>query len=1045
MKPLKLTLKNFGPYENETIDFTKLSAASVFLISGKTGSGKTTIFDAITFALYGNGTNNDREIDMMRSDFADPDQPTEVDLRFEHQGRVYEVDRQPKQTRNKQRGEGQKEYASKGKLAIFDADKKIDEITKLQLINIKIEDILQLSRDQFIQIVLLPQGEFRHFLDSDSKDKEIVLRRIFRTQLFQRWSDALSDKLRQQNTKTSEVQDAITRDLTAVQWLDGAPEDIQKQNTEAQIDALSDQQSEVNRKLKQLEKQQQDAQQAVEVQTQKLNDDQKMNAKIDELNQQLKTQADLQSQKKKYEHLQKQIDQLTWVKNYQPKYHDFQRLQGTITDYQAQLKDNADQLKQQIISEQAAKDSQTRLQDQKDNQSQRQTEKSVLQHQRPAFEKATELERQVEQAARVTANLQQELKKQQAQVDDLTSRDRKISDDLKQQSALNQQLTRLNQEQNNLESAKKQLNRLFKDQKNNQRLADQIKTEQAENQQLTVQVTQQQQDYDQLRNNWLRNQIANLVSQLKPGTPCPVCGSPEHPNPAVVADLPSVSDEQMKAAENDLQKAKTRLSRQQASVTEQTDILGRQQQQYQAAFDDNVRDLAAQKLIDADQTELNEVIKQVKDCIAHYQATSKDVETSVKALNEEANQQTKIQEELTANTAAAKQAQDRYYAAQSQQQKLAGQLETAKGSLPTQFKDLATLDQRVAELTNLIEKYDAEVAANNQQLQKIENRISALHATEKTVNQELENTSNDLGKVQTELTAAIRAHFETEDWSVFTALLPELAKLSQYQQAIQDYHEQLQRIETIIAKDRQDIGNHQVVDLAAEKDRLSGLATTRDELKKQFGEQHDQALRNNDNLKRIKRNFKKIHDQQEMINQLQLLVQTVNGSGDAKLGLERYVLRAQLVEILRVANQHLKQLSSGRYTLKLHKEAGSYQKNTGLEIDVDDFNVGQTRSVHTLSGGESFIAALSLALALGEVIMSESGGISIDTLFVDEGFGSLDQESLSMAMAALENIESSSRMIGIISHVTMLQEQIPYQLQVKPEGQGKSKTKIVVP
>ncbi|GAF38450.1 exonuclease SbcC [Agrilactobacillus composti DSM 18527 = JCM 14202] len=163
------------------------------------------------------------------------------------------------------------------------------------------------------------------------------------------------------------------------------------------------------------------------------------------------------------------------------------------------------------------------------------------------------------------------------------------------------------------------------------------------------------------------------------------------------------------------------------------------------------------------------------------------------------------------------------------------------------------------------------------------------------------------------------------------------------------------------------------------------------------------------------------------------------------MSLERYVLREYLLEILNVANAHLNQLSAGRYYLQLHKEVGTYQKNTGLEIDVYDDNVGKARSVHTLSGGESFIAALSLALALGEVIQNKAGGISIDTLFIDEGFGSLDQDALGMAMDALEHIEGDHRMIGIISHVAALKEQIPYQIQVSTAGQGKSHVKLILP
>lgn len=160
MKPLKLTLKNFGPYENETIDFTKFNQASVFLISGRTGSGKTTIFDAITFALYGDGASDDRTPESMRSDFADTKTPTEVTLLFEHQDSTYLISRFPKQELDKKRGSGTKVFESSGTLKIFHDGRKTGEITKMRDINLKLFNILQISREQFVQIVLLPQGKF---------------------------------------------------------------------------------------------------------------------------------------------------------------------------------------------------------------------------------------------------------------------------------------------------------------------------------------------------------------------------------------------------------------------------------------------------------------------------------------------------------------------------------------------------------------------------------------------------------------------------------------------------------------------------------------------------------------------------------------------------------------------------------------------------------------------------------------------------------------------------------------------------------------------
>ena len=307
------------------------------------------------------------------------------------------------------------------------------------------------------------------------------------------------------------------------------------------------------------------------------------------------------------------------------------------------------------------------------------------------------------------------------------------------------------------------------------------------------------------------------------------------------------------------------------------------------------------------------------------------------------------------------------------------------------------------------------------------------------------DTKNKIAKIQNVLTTAINQQFHTTDRHILQELLSQLDTLDKKQAQLVDYQDQLKDVAAVITTYQKIIGDHQPVDLDAKKARVAQLAAIRDELTDRYSKAHDVALFNNDRLKRIKQNDAAIHDQLKQTTELEQLVQTVSGDSDAKLGLERYVLRAELIEILQVANEHLKQLSSGRYFLQLHKEAGTYQKDTGLEIDVYDDNVGQTRSVHTLSGGESFIAALSLALALGEVIQNESGGISIDTLFVDEGFGSLDQESLAMAMGALENIESNSRMIGIISHVTMLQESIPYQIKVQAQGQGKSTTSVIRP
>ena len=188
--------------------------------------------------------------------------------------------------------------------------------------------------------------------------------------------------------------------------------------------------------------------------------------------------------------------------------------------------------------------------------------------------------------------------------------------------------------------------------------------------------------------------------------------------------------------------------------------------------------------------------------------------------------------------------------------------------------------------------------------------------------------------------------------------------------------------------------------------------------------------------------YEKVHkillaqaDKLAELSQLKELVDAISGKGEQKLGFERYILQTYLQEVLVTANERLTQLTNGRYELCLNEEIGRGASSTGLELDIYDEHAGKRRSVHTLSGGESFLAALALALALGEVIQKKSGGIQIEALFVDEGFGSLDQNALQSALEILQSIEGQNRMVGIISHVTELQTQLPYQLQVVATGE----------
>ena len=271
----------------------------------------------------------------------------------------------------------------------------------------------------------------------------------------------------------------------------------------------------------------------------------------------------------------------------------------------------------------------------------------------------------------------------------------------------------------------------------------------------------------------------------------------------------------------------------------------------------------------------------------------------------------------------------------------------------------------------------------------------------------------------------------------------QLGQLPLLQQQTQRYKDDVLKQQTLLAAANKTIGNQPqpaLDQLEAQASAAEAEATKAQTAFIEAKQKHDTAQRL---LKQAADILAANQTALAAYADLQTLTAVMNGNGPKKLSLERYVLQAYLQEVLDVANTRLQVLSNQRYQFVLHTDLGTQKIHSGLEIDVYDDQVGERRAVQTLSGGESFIAALSLALALGEVIQQESGGINIDALFVDEGFGSLDTNSLDVAMNALESLEGESRLIGIISHVTELRDNIPDQLQVQPAGTGRSRIKVM--
>lgn len=1042
MKPLKLHMENFGPYENETIDFTELNKSSVFLISGNTGSGKTTIFDAITFALYGQGITDDRNPALLRSDFADFDSPTKVDLTFEHQGITYQISREPVQVLNKKRGTGQKEYGAKGKLDIFENGKKVDEITKLAKIGTKIDDILQLDRKQFVQIVLLPQGDFQEFLAASSDQKEKLLRNIFHTSLYRKWGDVLNDKLKQKVRDSTGWQDSIKQNLSAITWID-APENIAYQNTESQIEALKQQQATSNKALKQLDAQVKQLNKKYDTKNQQLVAHQETNKQIDALETAKKRQAELQADKPKFDQLEKQLTDLSWAKDLKPKHDQFQQSQADVKQYQAEIQSVKEQLAGAASEQKGLTETQHKLDDQKDHQNQMSDETAVLAKQRESFEKRDQLKQQIAASKQHVSQLTYQVSDNKEQSKKLSDELAKLEKELNNQSNLTEQLSSANQKSQTVNNFAEKITALIASDQKNHQLKSKIASDTDSLKDATSKRQKCQDEADNLNNIRIQNEISKLVEQLKPGTPCPLCGGTDHPAPAHLSPEKNVTDAQLKTANSMLNKAITSESTYKSEVQTNQKRLDEQVKAYDQQFKKLIADIEADLKLQSVSSDLNEVAKQLNAIQEDNNKTINGINSQIAHLKAQSKKKVSVQNGLSKLSDQLESLNQSLSDASGDLSAKTGALNELERGLPSEFTNLEALDNHLAELKNAIDVYTKNVKQNNEALSNVKTHIGSLKGKQQSLASELDKSEESVNKFQLEITDAVRDKFGDEDWRPFEILLQSLDNIQDLQHQLDDYNDSIKQVVNDVDHFKKEIGDKQKVDLEKEQAVVNDLSNQLDELRKKYSHEHEQFAVNKNTLENIVKNYKKVKTQAEEINQLQQLVDSINGKGANKLGLERYVLRAELAEILQVANQHLKKLSSGRYLLRLHKEPGSYQKNTGLEIDVFDGDVGENRNVHTLSGGESFIVALSLALALGEVIQNEAGGISIDTLFVDEGFGTLDQDSLSTAMAALESIESNDRTIGIISHVQMLQQSIPCQLRVKAVGQGKSHAKVL--
>jgi DNA repair protein SbcC/Rad50 len=1040
MKPLKLTMQAFGPYAGtEDIDFKQLENRTMFVISGKTGAGKTTIFDGISYAIYGKASGEDRNGPDLRSQFADDELLTEVTLEFSLRRKTYRISRSPQQERKKKSGEGTTTVGAKAELYLIDENGEQLLASNVREVDEKIKEIMIIDSNQFRQILMIPQGEFRKLLTSDSKEKELILQRLFHTEIYKRVEEKLKEEatvLKKSVEDQVEKRDAALRSIKAVEneelkeyVASGSTNDV------LILPLLKEEISAMETKLEELNKHREKLQQDRDKMQQRLFEADATLKQIQSLETLKVTKEKLESQKELFSEKEKQT---------------VLAKKAALLDAQEQLchrlKADFDGLTNQLgaITKRIEQVSEglTAAEREHEKQIEREPERKA------AAEQISRLEHMKEDVLAFASTASQFDKLKQL-VETTTKGREKCETQLKQaegrlkvlltekEAAEKAQITLLENDRK-LEKLLLELDKLKRLGIHNQKV-EQARTSFENRKGIFNQAVSRFNDAktgaEELEQKWLHSQAAVLAASLQDGSACPVCGSEHHPLPAKAREGFIPTEEDLKAAREqisgiDREKSAAEKAYIEADTTLRTMLESREEmiaEIVRLCPDFVISQLADSVLLtESDVEKLQNEQKQHSIKLNSLEKLKSDIKR-LEDDREELNKQLKSIDES-------------YQALIVQYTEKKTTLERMKETVPEQLRSLQLFEAKLKAAGLLQKQLDEEIdhARKNYQDAK------ELLGTEKARSEEAEKR---LKEIESKLTAereTFRNNMTAQGFENYQAYhqakTPEQA-IQQLDSEIMNYREELRSVTDRFSELSDTLKDVKKPDMETLQSEFAGLISIIKETDEAF---QDLNMKKRDNLS-ILEQVDSLNEQMKMLEEKYKLVghlfEISKGQNTYRITFERFVLAAFLDNILSEANVRLNKMTSGRYRLLRKTDRSKGNVQSGLELLVLDAYTGQERHVKTLSGGESFKAALSLALGLADVVQNYAGGVSLETMFIDEGFGTLDPESLDQAIEALIDIQSSGRLVGIISHVPELKERIDARLEVISTQTG-SKTEF---
>lgn len=930
MKPIKLIISAIGPYADEPleIDFSQFSGKGLFLISGDTGAGKTTIFDAICFALYGETSGHYRDTKNLRSQYAAPGTKSYVDFYFTHQGEEYRIYRQPGYLRAKQRGEGLIEEKEK---AVFYCGAETPQEGKTQ-VDRRIKELLSISFEQFKQIAMIAQGEFWELLNASTQERTEILRTIFMTERYQR----LEQKLRER--RNAGLNEKKRLENSVVQYFNEAAAGPKSQLAE-DLQKLQEQTAASGGAW--------DLAAMLDLLAALLAEDEAENALV---------RADLQA-----------ANQL--LDEYKTALNDA-KTNNKLLDRLAEHQER----QRQLAAQGPAMEAQAQL---------LQRQKAARREVQPVFQRWQEAQAQAAKTAAAIERQSQAL----AQAEAALQRAAAVLT-LEQLQQAPVQLAKSQQQQKEWERVAGELNRLL----------HQVITAYNED---VEEWRKKQQNFEAARDRYnqldgeykqqeqiLENCRAGILAQtLAEGQPCPVCGSTNHPRPA---QLPAEA-----VTEADLKQSKAALERARQAkddlLKEVENAKGVLQTQGEQLKQQVLKALAEAGQPQTEETAKGEVLT------AQLQQAARNIDTKIQ---DEKQKQQKLGQKCLAYIEAAR-------------------LKGGQTARPAGVKQAIDLAQQAAAA---LQGSKAELAGSL-----------------KTLRENLNKQQVEAEKLQGNFVVVLQEKGFADE-AQFKSLLATEEEISQTEETLTQYRQDVQTNKEQLAQSTEDAKGRVLVDEAALQQQVQAQAQLAADLQTESNLLQTRLTQNGrlqQNIAAQKEPLAAACQESQLCSQLYNLI-SGNISEKNKITFEQYIQAAGFDNIIAAANRRLLPMSDGQFELFRVQEAGNKRSKASLDLEVHDNFTGQRRPVGNLSGGESFKASLSLALGLSDTVSGDLGGVQMDVLFVDEGFGTLDRKSIENALDILLSLSGANKLVGIISHREELVENIPQQIRVRKSKNGSS-------